>query len=612
MKRAWVHFYFQIIIFAILTALSFFSNASSSSGDCKDNSNLSDIRILAKKLHREETHLIDATFMYEAKKSDQGEISVKGVSVYAGVPNPADQIKVYQMLNATSGTPSGPFAAATSFQGAMNLLSSQKNILSTDQKLLYLSMLGSMLGSGYDYSLTNSNMESVFQNLRNGGRQGGICGDIHTYLSKAAEALGFTDAGINTLNWQQNGEIGGHWVMHFRDPKTGQYYIGNYSGIYATGATTLTEASDVSTRILAPLTGASAVEGRPGIYHMYVPKTARWVENQIENAGAIHADEPIIRAQFGTTQNTVRFQTTGHESVKGFYVHSERTESDGKYILDAAGISAATQETKTKAFNGAIDEIGYEAKVMLGENQVSIPQVIPSYVAGKNWSQSSLFGIADVKGTARINNTTGKLEISGKTIDLAPKTKYGVSRSTSVQVKIGADYRQPGSPVGVETERLIELAPKSWTKTGDLALQTTYDKVRVVVDNRDDENKKVFLVYKGDVYAMEGFERTAAVGIKQSLKAVIPAGTGEFSVAVDASKIVSNPSNDPFYESKPSVSAKASWGKKVDSKTTVGVGASVTQNQPFFLFEEPGSTSPSMTSNSGRVTQGFIYIRTEM
>jgi len=163
------------------------------------------------------------------------------------------------------------------------------------------------------------------------------------------------------------------------------------------------------------------------------------------------------------------------------------------------------------------------------------------------------------------------------------------------------------SPIGLETERVYELVPKNWDKF-DRSYQASYDKVKVVVDNRNDQDKKVYLVYQGELYAMQGFNQMAAVGIKDSLKAVIPTGSGSFSVAVDMSKITSDKSGDPFYQSPPSASATISWQKNLNPVTVIGAGLSITKNRPFFMFADPDTTSPALTTNAGREIRGIVYI----
>jgi len=413
-----------------------------------DQKNTDDLDLLEKNLYNGKAHLIDATFLYEAKSS-QGAITVEGVNVNAAVPDQARQAQVLALLNATSGHAnprqfgllSFQFPVATSFQSAMSILAAQKNNLSFNQKVLYLSMLASALSNGYNPNLVNTTMNGVFSNLKNGGTQGGICGDIHQYLANSATALGLTDAGITYVNWKSDGSA--HFAMHFRDPKTGEYYIANYSQIYATDTKTLADATEVATRLLAPLTGAAPVEGNPGVYHMYIPKTAMWVGDQLDKAMVIQANDPMIRFVAGNDQTSFLFQTTGSENVKGFVMHSDRTEADGKYSLDAIGVSADWKNAKANLLDGTIDELTYEAKVKFGADSVSVPQISTNGLASKNWSQDSLFAGFDLKGTARINDVTGQLEVSGQTIDFSSNLHSTVMGSVQSQIHVGAEYREP-------------------------------------------------------------------------------------------------------------------------------------------------------------------------
>jgi len=556
-------------------------------------------------------HMIDAEFNF--KVVNEG----KYLRAESAVPNlPWESYsKAYDLMRVTSGTFSafnnyGP--PATSFDQAMGILKQQSKTLTTNEKLLYLSMLGSRLSSGYEASgKTSRSLEDTFQNMVNSGKEGGICGSIHEYLSRAATALGFESSGLGSSNWQKVGaskkDDGNHYIAYFKDPATGRYYSQNYSRIIDTGQKTIQGAVDVATQVLAPLTGVSSVESKPGTFHMYVPSTARWVEQQLSHGTNFNPGDATLSLQVGNVDRQISAQVTKglapHVHVKGFAVHSEYKAQDGSYGLDAAGFAAEKKQSFGPALGGLVDDVNVAGRVFGGLLQVSAPDPLSNDIR----TRTNLFAGTEAQGTARINQFTGKLEVEGKTIDFK---RYG-DGMTTIQVRPGVGWSQKNGPLRIEAERLLESTPRDSSYVGRPAWQTAYDKVSVVVDARESD-QRAYLVMKGSVYALEGITKNAATGLRAQLNAVIPSKTrGDFIVVADAAKIARNPSNDPFYDTPLSTRLSVTWRKAITRALEVGATVDISRNRMNSAFAETDDPVVPGVTDSDKTTRkiGMVWLR---
>lgn len=191
-------------------------------------------------------HWIDGSFNLVAIKQD-GEVKATTVNPNLAIRSYA---KVYDIFRLTTGNPATYTALssvsgtpATNFNEAMQILKEKAKSMSTDEKLLYQSMVGSTLGACYDYTnLKGQSLEATFQNQKTGANCG-ICGSIHEYLSKNAAALGFEYAGVNSDIWQTKNDKGksaeNHYTAFFKNKATKNFYVQNYSHIIDTGMKTL-------------------------------------------------------------------------------------------------------------------------------------------------------------------------------------------------------------------------------------------------------------------------------------------------------------------------------------------------------------------------------------
>lgn len=538
---------------------------------------------------------------------------------FTSTPSPLQQ--VYDMMDASFGIgvmPGSPPGTqpVTNFNQSMALLSNYANRFSLDQKLLYLSELGERLQFGYNANGTSSKTnEQIFENAVNWEHQGGICGNIHDYMADAARALGFTNAGIVSGNWDVGKSNAGHYVAYFQDPVTKNYYTDNYSALYNTNQKTLQGALDVTTRILGPLTSESIVESKPGVFHDFVPTLSRWVNTELMGATNYTPGSPVLKASVGNVENTFILQD-GKELApgivaSGFAIHSQRNEDDGNYAFDAAGAMVQSHTDYGTALNGMVNDVALESKLYAGMIGIEVPN-LPG-ASGVPTHNTSFIGGTNIKGTAQINSVTGKLELTASTTDYEP-AKMAHSGdgmpvlSGIVRLTPGVAYHDPKSNVTYVAERNLELTAANDGIISN-SLRTAYDRFSVIVDNRE-KDPKVFISNRSDLYVFQGIGSRAATGVRDMLKAAIPAGKlGEFSVIADLSKVVSNPSQDPFYDSPLSKSLAATWRKVVLHSLEIGAGASVSNGPAPFLFTDPGTTlSPALT-NDVRQVRGFVWMR---
>ncbi|MFL5814938.1 MAG: hypothetical protein ACJ763_15290 [Bdellovibrionia bacterium] len=575
-----------------------------------------------------QAHAIDATFKFTAIKQD-GMVRATSVAPELSLGAYA---KVYDLWNVTSGRPAGytsmsaiSISPAGSFDQAMSILKQQGKSMSTDERLLYLSMLGSSLSQGYDNAhLKNQSLEATFQNLAANGTNGGICGSIHEYLSRAAAALGFQSAGLNSSIWQKSNDKGktaeGHYVSFFKDPSTGKYYSQNYSQLIDTGMTTLQGAVDVANQTLTPLVGASYIESKPGTFHAYVPNTARWVEQQLSKVtGAQPAPMISVQASNVESQVALRLQKnlSDHARMNGFVIHSEYKADEGKFGLDAVGISVADVNHSGPALHGImgimgmIDEVNVSSRIYGGFLQMSAPDPVSSVSPASNDQKirsNAFFGV-EQKRSARIDQVTGSIALDAKTIDFK-NFKNGMA---TLQIRPGIEWASTKEPVKVGIERTIDVVPTDSTQYVHPTLRTAYDKISVIYDTSGKESQ-AYLVAQGNVYAMEGITKNTATGLRAQLEAVIPVqNRGEFIVVADASKITSNKSKDPFYDTPLSTRLGVTWRKAITKAIEVGASVEVSKNRMNSVFaDEKDVVTPGSTSvEKGTRKVGMFWLRSQ-
>lgn len=536
---------------------------------------------------------IDAYFMAETK--------VTGKELDVVFKNPQD-LKISDEALVTVNNHYFKFLGQTNLQEALKYTKTFVNKLSHEEKLLFLSILGSKLSAGYSATTTeNKDLEAVYQNAVKAEKEGGICGDIHKLLGEVARNLGFEAVGRHTGQWQQDltkDDAGGHAIMHFRDPKTGEYYVQNYSQIYNTKQKTLQSAVDVSSKVMGVLTGTQYVESRPGKVHEYVPATAQWVQDQIQGVARFKPDQAAFTIKASQNEQTLAAQF-GNDTAKGFVLGTKVMTGEGVYRLEAAGVSARTGASIITD-GMLIDEVKGTAEVYGGALKISAPGFDARTQSFRDGERSSLFFGSNLKGSARINNTTGKIEINTEALNIASGAR--------TELKAGLEHEFKELNLKVSADRTWSWQPIDIEQKFNGRMTTTYDRIGVMYDTSNPDKKEAYLVVGTDVYLLEGVNVSSAVALKNSIKAVIPTEKlGTFSVGADLGRIVSNKSKDPFYDTVPVSSVHVDWSKKISKLVEVGASVSRTRGNQITPFGVIGPIGPVMGKTEKKV-QGMVYL----
>ena len=414
------------------------------------------------------------------------------------------------------------------------------------------------------------------------------------------------------MNWNQPGDgPGSHDIMHMKDPKTGIYYVQNWGTTFNTNQKTLTQAVDVSASVLGQLAGTSLVESKPGTVHDYQPRVTRWARQTMEDAAKLGADRSMITMHIGNREQNFRFEL-GTEDTKVFALHDRYDTSNGPYTLDAIGVAgqvSGKHEFKSKW----LSEVGFAGNIYGGALRIDAPY-LGTYNAGTGTSAANVSGFAgfNINGYARWNDITAKLDVHGDMMDFNPT---GITHGSLAfqlppnnAIKASMAWAPKGTPFTVEATRAWQVSVATVTSQKP-AIRTDYDKINLVIDTRDGSNRP-YIVNSTGVYLFEGVENMSAVGIKEHFKAVIPTEKlGEFYVVFDASAIVANAAQDPFYEAPLALTFGTGWTRKIYKALNVGVDLSASTSQrPFYLFEEPGTVTPEMGKTDGPSIIGNVWL----
>jgi|GEM_PF-1886000 len=508
---------------------------------------------------------------------------------------------------------------ATDYTSFLALLNANKDMLTDAQKITFLSMLGQKMAQGYSSTTTqNTNMQSLFLNAQLGTRTGGICGDISTFLTQSAKALGFDNIGIMSSIWQRDSlqKTGlGHAIAYFRNPKTGEYYIQNYSTIFNTHQKDSKSAVEIATRAMGIITGTSNVQSPNGVVHVYIPQTSNWVKGLIQAQTQFASTDSKVVMRLGKTEQFFGVQGTmqdGHSRASAFAFRNQIETNAGPYTLDVAGL-ASSETQNNKLINKIIDEVHYTSNVYGGYQHLSGP-VIRFDGPSQKGSQGTVFIGGGIHLAAKVNSTTVKIEgnmhVNYKDFRFV-ETKSGVIQDISKQVNL---------PVKVEAERVWHLTPRSDTLNTPYALKTAYDRVGVIYDPAASKNK-YYLKVGADFLLLEGADKMSAQAVRTYVKANVPTEKlGEFSVYVDASKMLKNPAKDPFYESGVSLSMKTEWKKKLDSirfgreKSEIGAFINVTKGNTIQAFGVLGGTvtTPQFQGGASTTKRLLFYFNQPM
>jgi hypothetical protein len=550
---------------------------------------------------------LQATFYYELSSPGVGESFAVGTPYLDEPSNTEGFKKAYDLFLHSFGLiPNhAPRTGHTdTFQQSMDLLKREGPGLSSKEKILLLSMIGSELAYGYDYSLPDSGVshEQLFQNAHQNGSRGGVCTDIAAYLNEVQAALGFDQAGMHDMVVPFGGGTIGHALAQFRDPKSGEYYVQNYSVILNTHRNSLTEAIDVSEHVFGLMSGVTHIEAIPGHVHQYIPYTSRWVARILKGEADERTVNNIAYVKVGPLEQSLILQTATDEGLRGFVVHASRSEPDGRYQVDALGVAGT--------FTGRVDfsssiprEIGVQGRGRAGVVYLSVPNTLNEETGEmRTNSHVNPFILADIEGYARLGgakfSVTGEFEGTGAGNGI-DEGKFYINRIWH-QFGVGADFLfGEHSPFRFGFRRFLDVVPKSIVGN-QYKLQTTKDRIHAVWDSRNGKNK-AYLVIGQEVYFFEGAEKMSAVGLRNFIRGAVPLGKlGELYILTDASTVTANRSADPFFSSDRYVSLSQGWVKSITRNLEVGADLRWTNlANPYFEFNRAPGTPNAPKKASG-------------
>ena len=499
------------------------------------------------------------------------------------------------------GLGSDPVASQiTNFNASMAYLQSQAPALPLADKRMVMSVIGYQLGLGYSATVTNNpSMESIFQNARQGGHDGGICGDIHTYLSLTAPRLGFVAAGTHTTYWSIDATAGGgHVVAHYQDPATGEYYMQNYSQIYATGQNTLQNLLEVSTRILG-CTFGSSVESLPGAMHLYVPRQARWVSDLVADQAASFIDEPYLRAGLGNREQSARAQygwAAGGHQFKGYAVGSRFKADEGTY--DCADVGAAyTFDGSVSLGRPWLQEAGTRSTLFASALWMGMPLLRPApgqpTLRPIPWHRSTGYYGALLSGYLRQRRTMETAEIEGN--------GSGLQMQSRQEARLSVDHAFESFPIHVYLQRVWDLVDADGQPKKGGQVVTAYDKLGAQL--RVQAAKTLTVGCTADAFALGGLDANAGSAVRLGIGATYQTrNAGSFSVADDWGKVVHNRAQDPFYNLPMSHYATIRWQRPLNRLSLVGISAGYGKGptvQPMGFF---GAMTPELNNGSRQIT----------
>ncbi len=516
---------------------------------------------------------VDANFLFDSRKQKDALELVSSPSVQQAMQNGEDLRKVWRLYNRGIGT------QGLSLTQYLEDLKSQGRRLPVEQRLLLLSLWGEKLGLGYDQSLPNGGMSlaEIFRNAQLGGAQGGVCRHIHDLVQEMAKALGFEATGQHSGNWKQGNSTGAHAVAHYRDPTTGLFYMQNYSSIVNTGQTTIQEAVDVSTRILGPLSTTSAVETVPGRVHLYQPRTARWVRQQIEGQ-AFAKNVPVVTLNIGNRVQSVGLQAQvsggkpgDQQSFKLFGFHTNFMGAAGDTQLSAVGASYEGR-LKTRVQDSWLSEMGAGLQAYGGYQRFETPKLEPDpQDHEREWSRDNMFFGGSIDGYARFadDQVTGytRLELSSTDFDPVGLARKGLTGAGSIpynQITAGVQVGRDDSPLSARISRNWEVTASTINES-EPTLRTRDDSlsIRAVLNNA---SKTAFVESESRLYAFGGIDELNATALSQRLRAAANLdSSSQLFVQGWAYQPLSNQSGDPFYDTGRAFGVEAGYMKQFES-----------------------------------------------
>lgn len=501
-------------------------------------------------------------------------------------------------------------AGVTSFSASMAYLRTEAPGLAPDERRLAISLIGTQLSLGYSATVTNNpSMESIFQNTHNGGHEGGICGDIHTYLSRTATALGYTAAGTHTADWWiEDGSGGGHVVAHYRDPVTGEYYLQNYGDLYATGQKTLPNLLEVSTRILG-LAWASSVESRPGTMHLYVPRQTRWISERVVAEAGAPSGGPKVRLALDNREQTAGlhygWEAGAQQQFKAYAVAARFDADEGTYAFTNLGAAYAGHGSVSIG-RPWLEEAGFSALGYGGGLWMDSPILRPApgrtVLRSVAWRRSTALYGAVVSGFLRQGRTTETAEVEHSAVTL-PTQGW-------TELRFAIDHAFAAVPLEAYWRRVWNVANANGQPKNAAQVVTAYDRLGARWHWRPAETVTVGLTADG--FALGGVENGEAAALRCGVDATWRAGgAGEFTLGEEWGKVVRNRTRDPYYDLPATHRATLGWRRPVGGHASVSVQAGYGEGPPIQPLGDFGRHLPGLDDGArqwiGRATLTMAY-----
>jgi len=556
------------------------------------------------------SHLIDATFKYDYfSKGDPAKPGyVMGLSAVSANGQFTQQ-QLNQIMQATA--PSLPGANPNSYPTLTSYLNYLKTLpLNLNQKLAILATLGKQYQQDYNFSdaaFGATSPQQIYDVARTGGRAG-VCRDINALLAQIAGAMGMENVGSASGFWAQgpNGGLGGdHAVGFFQDPVTKDYYLVNYGEVVDTHTQDLKTANNISTRILGAGAAKSYIESRPGDVHAMTTDLGGWIRNTVEGRNQLKDDAANFQVVVSNRSITVNAEAATRIDDKSFvkaYFGDTNYEADdgGTYQIGYGGV-VGNFEADQKLKNSLVDEVTYGAKIFAGAMRLRAP-TIGQWESGDSGSnRTTAYVGADIKGSARINDLTGKLEINGRAYDMQPGEigVIGAMPAPDAQGKFAVTYNPMGGPFEIGVSRVIDMDAATLASE-KITPKTTYDKIDAILQLGSEGDAKGYIRVESDIYVMEGIDKNSATAFREKLKGAIPVGKlGQFYAVADIGRVVQNKTGDPYYNGILSGAFGAGWQKRISAHWTVGADGEASFGDNFSdfgddrTFDHPDTQIPS-------------------
>lgn len=239
-------------------------------------------------------------------------------------------------------------------------LNSNQNI-NFDSKIELGSMIMSRLSPLYGAKTMSSvtPMEQVWEALRTGLGQAGVCRDQHTFLAYTMNGLGFQEVGTLATDWNNGEETGGHVITFLKDPTSGQFIFANYEDFFSTGEKWLSDASRAAGQSLNSTSEANVTEtGTTGKPVLHVTQTERQMALEGTLDRAADLDRPMLDISVGDEETEASFRKVLARSNKnafGVYVVAAGADPSNPIAFGSAGISGKLETDKPITKNTELD-----------------------------------------------------------------------------------------------------------------------------------------------------------------------------------------------------------------------------------------------------------------